>query len=152
LIDEFDTLGKLRDYSQDHGEMKRVVNTILQLFDYLPQENIVIAATNHLNFIDSALIRRFDLQLKLDLPDKEHVKQIIEKTLQNGSFKIDNKNNFEKIISKCEGLSYFTIQKTLITTIKRSLFNQKKEKMLKIQPEINTELWLSLIEKEKSIL
>ena len=38
LLDEFDSLGKLRDYNQDHGEMKRVVNTILQLFDYLPQE------------------------------------------------------------------------------------------------------------------
>ena len=33
FIDEFDSLGKVRDYSQDHGEMKRVVNTILQLFD-----------------------------------------------------------------------------------------------------------------------
>ena len=33
FIDEFDSLGKIRDYNQDHGEMKRVVNTILQLFD-----------------------------------------------------------------------------------------------------------------------
>ena len=36
FFDEFDTLGKLRDYRQDHAEMKRVVNTFLQLFDYLP--------------------------------------------------------------------------------------------------------------------
>lgn len=148
LLDEFDTLGKLRDYSQDHGEMKRIVNTILQLFDYLPQENIVIAATNHMSIIDSALIRRFDLQLKLDLPDKEHVRQIIDKTLQNGTFGFDNKNNFEKIISSCEGLSYFTIQKTLITAIKRSIFQQKKNKTIQFKPEINTELWLSLVEKE----
>ncbi|WP_262884898.1 ATP-binding protein [Sphingobacterium faecium] len=28
FIDEFDSLGKVRDYSQDHGEMKRLVNTI----------------------------------------------------------------------------------------------------------------------------
>ena len=33
FIDEFDSIGKVRDYNQDHGEMKRVVNTILQLFD-----------------------------------------------------------------------------------------------------------------------
>ncbi|WP_253270058.1 ATP-binding protein [Prevotella sp. HJM029] len=26
LLDEFDSLGKIRDYDQDHGEMKRVVN------------------------------------------------------------------------------------------------------------------------------
>lgn len=31
FLDEFDSLGKVRDYDQDHGEMKRVVNTILQL-------------------------------------------------------------------------------------------------------------------------
>src|SRR5690606_17580926 len=68
FIDEFDSLGKIRDYNQDHGEMKRVVNTILQLFDYLPQSSIVIAATNQENMIDDALIRRFDVNLKFSLP------------------------------------------------------------------------------------
>ena len=58
FLDEFDTLGKVRDYGQDHGEMKRVVNTILQLFDYLPQSSIVIAATNQQDRIDEALLRR----------------------------------------------------------------------------------------------
>ncbi len=40
FIDEFDSLGKVRDYSQDNSKMKRVVNTILQLFDYLAQTSI----------------------------------------------------------------------------------------------------------------
>lgn len=48
LLDEFDSLGKIRDYDQDHGEMKRVVNTILQLFDFVSQDTIIIAATNQL--------------------------------------------------------------------------------------------------------
>ncbi|OGV06473.1 MAG: AAA family ATPase, partial [Stygiobacter sp. RIFOXYB2_FULL_37_11] len=54
FIDEFDSLGKVRDYAHDHGEMKRIVNTILQLFDYLPQSSIVIAATNQIEMIDNA--------------------------------------------------------------------------------------------------
>ena len=68
LLDEFDSLGKIRDYDQDHGEMKRVVNTILQLFDFISQDTIIIAATNQLQMIDEALIRRFDLTIKIDLP------------------------------------------------------------------------------------
>ncbi|WP_400260912.1 AAA family ATPase [Sphingobacterium sp. SG20118] len=67
FIDEFDSLGKVRDYSQDHGEMKRVVKTILQLFDYLPQSSMVIAATNQKEMLDEALLRRFDLFLLLNL-------------------------------------------------------------------------------------
>ena len=66
FLDEFDSIGKIRDYDQDHGEMKRVVNTLLQLFDFLPKKTIVIAATNQIQMIDPALKRRFDLSIKLD--------------------------------------------------------------------------------------
>jgi SpoVK/Ycf46/Vps4 family AAA+-type ATPase len=149
FIDEFDSLGKIRDYSQDHGEMKRVVNTILQLFDYLPQHSIVIAATNHSEMIDDALMRRFDLKLKFDLPDEAHIKEIISKTLKNNEFKFDNTSKLSGIIKQCKGLSYYSIQRTLITAIKRSIFN-KKNRVL--HPKISTELWLSLIKKEKTAL
>jgi len=147
FLDEFDSLGKVRDYSQDHGEMKRVVNTILQLFDYLPQDNIIIAATNHAEMIDDALMRRFDLQVKLELPDELHIKEIIDKTLDSGVFSFDNKRNLNKIIKECQGLSYYTIQKTLITTIKRSLLSISKP--IDKTHKIDTKLWMSLIEKEQ---
>jgi SpoVK/Ycf46/Vps4 family AAA+-type ATPase len=77
FLDEFDSLGKVRDYNQDHGEMKRVVNTILQLLDFLPQDSIVIAATNHIHMIDEALSRRFDVKVEFDLPDADHAKEIV---------------------------------------------------------------------------
>jgi AAA+ superfamily predicted ATPase len=148
FIDEFDSLGKIRDYNQDHGEMKRVVNTILQLFDYLPQSSIVIAATNHSEMIDDALMRRFDLKVKFDLPDKNNIKEIILKTLKTNSFKFDNQR-MPAIINECTGLSYYSIQKTLISTIKRSLFDNA-EKMISITPKIDTDLWLRLIKLEKA--
>ena len=127
FIDEFDSLGKIRDYNQDHGEMKRVVNTILQLFDYLPQNSIVIAATNQIDMIDEALLRRFDINLKLDLPDVFHIKEIINKTLKKDKFKFDNPTKLNSIIKLCLGLSYYSIQKSLINTIKRSLFDSKNK-------------------------
>ena len=149
LIDEFDSLGKVRDYSQDHGEMKRVVNTILQLFDYLPQNCMVIAATNQIEMIDEALIRRFDLNLKLDLPDDAHINEIIKKTLQNNKFRFDVPSRLPALVKSCRGLSYYTIQKTLINALKRSLFESKNRKL---NPRINTTIWAALIKEEKAAI
>ncbi|GBD91105.1 ATP-dependent zinc metalloprotease FtsH [bacterium BMS3Abin04] len=120
FIDEFDSLGKIRNYDQDHGEMKRIVNTILQLFDYLPQSSIVIAATNQIDMIDDALLRRFDLKVKLDLPNKKQIKALIELVLKNGNFEFDKKT-LTSIIKNADGLSYYSIQKSLITTIKKTI-------------------------------
>lgn len=148
FIDEFDSLGKVRDYAQDHGEMKRIVNTILQLFDYLPQNSIVIAATNQIDMIDNALLRRFDVKLKLDLPNKTQIKKLIELILNNGSFKFDKKNAITTILRNSEGLSYYVIQKALIGAIKRSILDKSfSEDQSNVK--ISTSIWLELIKQEK---
>lgn len=151
FIDEFDSLGKVRDYSQDHGEMKRVVNTILQLFDYLPQSSIVIAATNQKDSIDTALLRRFDFSLKLELPTENQITDLVDLTLKNGQFKFDKKVTAKKIIKAAQGLSYYSIQKTLVTAIKRSIFSQDNT-VKEITPTINTSVWQQLITEEKKAL
>ena len=150
FIDEFDTLGKVRDYSQDHGEMKRVVNTILQLFDYLPKTSVVIAATNQIDMIDNALLRRFDAKINLSLPEEGLIKKLIDRTLKSGLIKLDKKNSQEKIISACKGLSYYSIQKTLITTVKRSLIMRASSS--NAPPKVDTDMWLALVGKEKESL
>lgn len=147
FMDEFDSLGKVRDYDQDHGEMKRVVNTILQLFDFLPKRTVVIAATNQINMIDEALIRRFDLSLKLDLPDKSQIKELINNTLSNKDISFDDKKNANLIINKCLGLSYYVIQHSLLTALKRSLLDLKVD-ILPKKILINTSIWNSLVDKE----
>jgi AAA+ superfamily predicted ATPase len=151
FIDEFDTLGKVRDYSQDHGEMKRVVNTILQLFDYLPQSSIVIAATNQKEMIDLALLRRFDMTIKLDLPNENQVKELVNNILKSGQFTFDNKKAAEAIITSALGLSYYSIQKTLLATVKRSIFSQLEAKT-GIVSKIDTKIWKGLIAQEKKSL
>ena len=151
FIDEFDSLGKVRDYDQDHGEMKRVVNTILQLFDYLPQSSLVIAATNQVDMLDDALLRRFDLSIKFELPDEKQIKELIDLTLKNGQFKFDKSKAISDIISAAKGLSYYSIQKTLITAIKRSLFALKSKTSLPTAT-INAKTWKELILQEKANL
>jgi len=151
FIDEFDSIGKVRDYAQDHGEMKRVVNTILQLFDYLPQSSIVIAATNQKEMLDNALLRRFDLSLKLDLPTDQQIKELVELTLQNGQFKFDKPRALTGIIKLSKGLSYYSIQKTLITAIKRSLFKLDSD-VVPINAKIDIGIWKELLSEEKKAL
>lgn len=150
FIDEFDSLGKIRDYNQDHGEMKRVVNTILQLFDYLPQSSIVIAATNQENMIDEALLRRFDVNLEFSLPNRSQIEELIQLTLKKGNFKTPSKTALNKIIRQCESLSYYSIQKTLINAIKRTLFKQLDDK--KLVHKIDVSIWSELIQLEKKAL
>ena len=151
FLDEFDSLGKVRDYSQDHGEMKRVVNTILQLFDYLPQSSIVIAATNQKEMLDTALTRRFDSIIGFSLPNRDQIKSLIELTLNKSGFTFSNKVEANKIITQCKGLSYYSIQKTLMTALKRSLFKQS-DKSTKSKTKIETKIWKDLVTAEKKSL
>lgn len=74
FLDEFDSIGKLRDHEdKDSSEMKRLVNTVIQLIDKLPDDTLLVAATNHSKVIDTALLRRFQLKLKFVLPNQEQL-------------------------------------------------------------------------------
>ncbi len=82
FLDEFDFLGKTRDYEvQDSGEMKRLVNSTIQMIDLLPSDTLLIAATNHSSIIDTALLRRFQLKLKFEPPTKQELDSYYEHLL-----------------------------------------------------------------------
>lgn len=51
--------------------MKRVVNALLQLIDNFPRNAILIAATNQIQMIDEALLRRFELKLEFISPSEK---------------------------------------------------------------------------------
>ena len=151
FLDEFDSLGKVRDYSQDHGEMKRVVNTILQLLDYLPQSTIVIAATNQVGMLDDALIRRFDTQIEFELPTDHEIEELIQLTLKRGVFTLGSKSGIKRLIQKAKGLSFYSIQKTLIAAMKRSLYKLETD-LVPAKVEIDKAIWEKLIEEEKTAI
>lgn len=151
FLDEFDSLGKVRDYSQDHGEMKRVVNTILQLFDYLSPSSIVIAATNQKNMLDEALVRRFDLNLQFSRPSPSQIKELISLVLTDTGFSFDKPNSLSLIITAAKGLSFYSIQKTLVTAIKRSLFDNA-DKIGNVGVKISTAVWKELVLAEKKAI
>ncbi len=76
FLDEFDAIAKLRDDKNELGELKRVVNTLLQSIDALDDKAILIAATNHSNLLDAAVWRRFPYKIELDKPSEDLRKQL----------------------------------------------------------------------------
>ena len=71
FIDEFDSIA--RDRSQDStGLVANAVNTLLQMMDGMQSfENVsVIAATNYPWELDAAVLRRFDTQILLNIPNQ----------------------------------------------------------------------------------
>ncbi|MAL28374.1 MULTISPECIES: AAA family ATPase [Thalassospira] len=71
FLDELDALAKFRDDRKELGELKRVVNTLLQGLDNLEPTSIVIGATNHPEILDPAIWRRFTHSIEVELPSQE---------------------------------------------------------------------------------
>ena len=126
FLDEFDQIGKERSNDdKDVGEMRRLVNTLIQLIDYLSQNALLIAATNHADLIDVALLRRFQLRIQFEMPTAEVLDTYYDKILKPFPKEIQN---FERQyqISFAEAKDYaFTKMKTLLL--------EKLEKGEKIQ-------------------
>jgi len=78
LLDEFDAIAKVRDDPQEVGEIKRIVNTLLQNLDGRRDIGFTIGITNHPALLDPAVWRRFEIQLEIPRPDFRVRKAIAE--------------------------------------------------------------------------
>lgn len=81
LLDEFDAIAKLRNDPQEVGEIKRVVNTLLQSLDERQDRGLMIGVTNHETLLDPAIWRRFDVQIEIPKPTGDVLSKIISKYL-----------------------------------------------------------------------
>lgn len=77
FLDEFDAIAKARDDSHEMGELKRVINSLLQNIDNFPSSCVLIAATNHPELLDKAVWRRFITKIEVGMPDDENRQKII---------------------------------------------------------------------------
>ncbi|MBN3748314.1 ATP-binding protein [Burkholderia sp. Se-20373] len=77
ILDEFDAIAKLRDDPNEVGEIKRVVNTLLQNLDERARHGLTIGITNHPQLLDPAVWRRFELQIEMPKPDQHARTRII---------------------------------------------------------------------------
>lgn len=79
LLDEFDAIAKLRDDPQEVGEVKRIVNTLLQCLDDRDEVGFTIGVTNHEQLLDPAIWRRFDVQIEIPKPSQGVVPMLVKK-------------------------------------------------------------------------
>lgn len=77
LFDEFDSVAKARGDSQDVGEMNRVVTSFLQLVDADMSGSLLVAATNHVELLDRAVFRRFDVIVPFDKPTRDQLVDLL---------------------------------------------------------------------------
>jgi len=87
FFDEFDAIGSRCGERNDVGEIRRVLNSFLQLLERDDSDSLVIAATNHPELLDSALFRRFDDVVRYALPDDTIAVRILKNRL--GAFDIE---------------------------------------------------------------
>lgn len=122
FLDEFDQVAKMRGSDdKDVGEMRRLVNTLIQLIDYLPEDCILIAATNHPEIVDVALMRRFQLKLKYEMPTQEQLDNYYDNLLFSFPEKYRN-------IQRKYGISYAEAQDFVKTTMKRQIIEELESK------------------------
>lgn len=123
FLDEFDAIAKARDDSNELGELKRVVNSLLQNVDAMSKDSLLIAATNHDKLLDSAVWRRFEYKLEIGLPDTNAIIEMIDLFTK----KAHNLNAKEKVelATALTGLSGANIEEVLVKAIRRSVIQDK---------------------------
>lgn len=92
LFDEFDALGKKRSDGSEHGELRRVVNAVLQMMDAYQGSSLILAATNHEQILDQAIWRRFDEIIRFPLPNEQQIQHILSLKLRGvrRQFEVDS--------------------------------------------------------------
>jgi SpoVK/Ycf46/Vps4 family AAA+-type ATPase len=124
FIDEFDFIAKSR-VADDHGAMKRAVNSLLKNIDKinLVKNNVLlIGATNHPQLLDEAAWRRFDEVVEFSLPNEEMRKNILMKVTSSLPCKLD----YQQLASQTDGFSGSDLRMLVKEAILSSLMENRK--------------------------
>lgn len=137
FLDEFDAIAKKRDDTNELGELKRVVTTLLQNMDSMPANVFLVAATNHHHLLDPAIWRRFNSSILLELPIPTQRQQMIEKFFYEKlpEYKIDIKT----LVILTDGMSGAEIQSFIQALAKHCVMEGIKKNIS--QKQI-AEIWL----------
>lgn len=127
FLDEFDAIAKARDDAHELGELKRVVNSLLQNIDDFSQDGILIAATNHAQMLDSAVWRRFQTVIELPKPGIDEIRRFIDRFPKVVSESSINEPQWKKITESMSGLTYSDIRDIVQNVLKKAVLKDKSE-------------------------
>ena len=122
LLDEVDAIAKERDDPNDVGELKRVVNSLLQAMDSFPSnQSIIIAASNHQYLLDPAVWRRFNDVVQFAMPGRSEREEYL-RLLLNG---VEFQGSFAHLARTLQALSFADIQHVTVEAIKTMILQGK---------------------------
>ncbi len=125
LLDEFDALGQRRGDTNDVGEIRRVLNSVLTFMEEPnATDSLVVSATNHVAMLDEALARRFDEVIEYSIPTGEAAKAVIERQL--GSFRL-NAIHWSKVTKAAQGLSQGELVRAVDSVVKHAILSGEAE-------------------------
>ena len=122
FFDEFDAIGSQRGLANDVGEIRRVLNSFLQMIEQDRSHSLVIAATNHPRILDPALFRRFDDILHYDLPDSSQIAQLLRTRLASEAVK---RIRWRSLAALAVGLSYAEVVRAADEVLKDALIHER---------------------------
>lgn len=122
FFDEFDAIGSQRGLANDVGEIRRVLNSFLQMIEQDQSNSVIIAATNHPSILDYALFRRFDDVVRYGLPSRDQIVAVLKARLTH--FKLP-KLAWHQLANLAEGLSYAEITRAVEEAIKDAIIHDR---------------------------
>lgn len=123
FFDEFDAIGSQRAIANDVGEIRRVLNSFLQMIEQDRSHSLIVAATNHADILDHALFRRFDDVLHYELPDAEQIAALFKSRLSRF---VDGRIPWKNLAKTASGLSYAEIVRAADEVLKEALIEKRK--------------------------
>lgn len=127
FLDEFDAIAKARDDQHEMGELKRVVNSLLQNMDDYCQNGILIAATNHHELLDHAIWRRFQTVIEMPRPELPEIHRMMGRWPEFVDVSYIRPTQWKKIEACLYGLSFSDIKNIINNKAKKILLNNKKQ-------------------------
>ena len=122
FFDEFDAIGSQRGLANDVGEIRRVLNSFLQMIEQDRSHSLVIAATNHPDLLDPALFRRFDDVLHYVLPDCSQLAKLLKARLSGSVLK---RIRWTCLAETAAGLNYAEVARAANEVLKDALIRQR---------------------------
>ena len=124
FFDEFDAIGSQRGLENEVGEIRRVLNSFLQMIEQDKSHSLVVAATNHPKILDSALFRRFDDILHYSLPDQIQLTELLKARLARFSV---TRMQWHKLAEMAQGMSYAEVTRAANDALKDALIHDRNK-------------------------
>lgn len=99
MIDEIDAIGMKRRDSKEVGEMSRITISLMQNLDTLTNDIILLGATNRIDVIDEALLRRFTTKHEVKRLNQEERLEMAMKFFRDVKFNYEG-DKLNVLVSK----------------------------------------------------